>query len=368
MAATPANNMPVKTDRETVELPMTPPGPPVLEAEMSMQGEFVAPPENVPMIEVNHVTKSIGDRNIVEDLDFKVLQGEIFGFIGPSGSGKTTTIRLLTGVYGPTQGTVRVMGVAPSHTSRRVQERFGYMPQLFVLYPNLTVRENLNFAAALYGMNPFRRKRRVDEMLRFVELWDARDRVADNISGGMQRRIELAASLLHNPPLIFADEPTAGIDPVLRGKFWDEFRRLRDEGRTLFISTQYVSESEYCDRVGVIRKGRLIALDTPIGLRRAALGGDVVDIMSNDLTPEAVATLARLPVVKEIRPISRSEVRAYVQEAGAAIPALLETLNAGNCSVNRIEEYKPSFDEVFIDLMNRDAQARGEDGSDDEAA
>lgn len=320
-------------------------------------------PNSAPMIEVRNVTKTFGNDTVVRDLDFDVRQGEIFGFIGPSGSGKTTTIRLLTGVYEPSQGDVRVMGVPPSHPSGKVQERFGYMPQSFVLYPNLTVKENLSFAASLYGIGPRRRRRRIEEMLRFVELWEARNRIAANVSGGMQRRIELAASLLHDPPLLFADEPTAGIDPVLRGKFWDEFRRLRDEGRTIFVTTQYVGESEYCDRVGVIRNGKIIALDTPLGLRRQAIGGDAIDVMSNNLTPAAVFSISQLPFVKEVRPRSRQEVRVYVQEAGPAIPLLMQALTDDQCQVSRIEEYKPSFDEVFIELMNRDAEANGEAGN-----
>jgi ABC-2 type transport system ATP-binding protein len=313
------------------------------------------------MIQVRGVTKKIGDKVLVENLSFEVKQGEIFGFIGPSGSGKTSTIRLLTGVYVPTEGDVRVMGVSPSHPARTVQEQFGYMPQMFVLYPNLTVRENLKFVAGLYGMNPFTRIHRINHMLRFVELWDARNRLAANVSGGMQRRIELAASLLHDPPLVFADEPTAGIDPVLRGKFWDEFRRLRDEGRTIFVTTQYVGESEYCDRVGVIRHGRLIAVDTPLGLRRAALGGDVIDIVSPDLNAGALMNLMQLGLVKEVRPVSRTEARVYVQEAGATMPAIMESMASSNCTLSRIEEYRPTFDEVFIELMKRDAEARGED-------
>ena len=317
------------------------------------------------MIVVKNVSKRIGDKTIVENLTFEVKQGEIFGFIGPSGSGKTSTIRLLTGVYEPTEGEVRVMGVEPTHPSRRVQERFGYMPQLFVLYPNLTVRENLTFVAGLYGMNPLTRGKRVNELLKFVELWEARDRVAVNVSGGMQRRIELAASLLHNPPLLFADEPTAGIDPVLRGKFWEEFRRLRDQGRTIFVTTQYVGESEYCDRVGVIRKGRIVALDTPLELRRQALGGDVVDFTSNDLTAAALMSLMNLDVVREVRPVSRTEARVYVKEAAQAMPMLLDALSANNCTVNRIEEFRPSFDEVFIELMKRDAAQNGETGEEE---
>jgi ABC-2 type transport system ATP-binding protein len=252
------------------------------------------------------------------------------------------------------------MGVPPDHPSRKVQEKFGYMPQLFVLYPNLTVRQNLNFAASIYGLSAGVRRRRIKQMLDFVELGDARNRVAANVSGGMQRRIELAAALIHDPPLVFVDEPTAGIDPVLRGKFWDEFRRLRGEGRTLFVTTQYVGESEYCDRVGVIRNGRIIAVDTPLGLRRSAMGGDMVDIESNDLTAAAVYSLSQLPQVIEVRPRSRTSLRFHVEDAGSTIPVLMEAMNANNCSITNIAEYKPTFDEVFIELMNRDAEVTGE--------
>ena len=308
-----------------------------------------------PIIQVSNAARQLDGRLVVQDLNFEVRQGEIFGFIGPSGSGKTTTIRLLTGVYQPTSGQVLVMGMPPTHPSRRVHERIGYMPQLFVLFPNLTVMENLQFVAGLYGLNPLSRGRRIKHMLQFVEMWDARHRLASRISGGMQRRLQLAAALLHNPPLLFADEPTAGIDPVLRGKFWEEFRRLRDQGRTLFITTQYVSESEYCDRVAVIRRGRIVALDTPLQLRRSAFGGDIVDIESTELSPSAIMTLMQLPVVRHVRPVSRSEARVYVAEAGPAIPVIMDTLSASGCAVNRIEEYRPSFDEVFIELMNRHA-------------
>jgi ABC-2 type transport system ATP-binding protein len=319
------------------------------------------PPDNAPpMIQVRGVSKLFNNQPVVRDLNFEVQRGEIFGFIGPSGSGKTTTIRLLTGVYQPSEGEVRVMGAIPGHPSRRVQEEFGYMPQLFVLYPNLTVRENLNFAASIYGLGPRERHRQINSMLQFVELWDARNRLAANVSGGMQRRIELAAALVHNPPLLFVDEPTAGIDPVLRAKFWDEFRRLRDEGRTIFVTTQYVGESEYCDRVGVIRNGRIIAVDTPVGLRRTAMGGDVIDVMSNDFTPAAIYNLSQLPIVREVRQQSRKELRVYVEDAGSATPILIDAMNGLNCSISSIVEYKPTFDEVFIDLMNQDAQVTGE--------
>jgi ABC-2 type transport system ATP-binding protein len=315
-------------------------------------------PQQEPMISLRGVSKRYGDRDVVRNLTFDVMRGEIFGFIGPSGSGKTTTIRLLTGVTTPTEGQVMVLGVPPSSSRRQVQERFGYMPQLFVLYPNLTVRENLRFVAGLYGLGPFQRVRRVEDLITFVELTEAANRPASDISGGMQRRLELAAALLHDPPLLFADEPTAGVDPVLRGRFWDEFRRLRDDGRTIFVTTQYVSESEYCDRVGVIRDGTLLALDTPVALRRTAMGGDVVDVQGADIARQAVQTLWGLTFVNEVSRISAGHVRVYVSDAGPAIPQIVETLNRIGCSVSSIEQYKPNFDEVFVALMNRDDESR----------
>lgn len=321
-------------------------------------------PDAQPILEMHNVTKVLGGKAIVSDLNFNVRRGEIFGFIGPSGSGKTTAIRLLTGVFTPTSGYVRVMGVDPGHPERRVQEHIGYMPQLFVLYPNLTVRENLSFVAELYGMERKHRNERITKLLEFVELYDARNKLASEVSGGMQRRIELAASLLHDPPLLFADEPTAGIDPVLRGKFWEEFRRLRDvEGRTLFVTTQYVGESEYCDRVGVIREGRIVAVDTPVGLRRRAFGGDMIDVRADALNSSVMQGLERIPSVTSVSEVWDKERRARffrvnVLDSGAVLPDILDLLNSLSCDVDRVEEFKPNFDEVFIRLMEQDEDAR----------
>ena len=216
------------------------------------------------VISVQHLTKKFGDETVVQDVSFDVPRASIFGFIGPSGSGKTTTVRLLTGVYTPTEGQVTVLDRSPAKFSQSDRTRLGYMPQLFVLYPNLTVWENLNFAASLYGMG-LRRGKRLKAALTFVELDEHRSKLARNISGGMLRRLSLAATLVHDPELLFLDEPTAGIDPVLRHKFWDHFRELKSQGRTIFITTQYVSEADNCDLVGVQNNGKLLLVDTPQG-------------------------------------------------------------------------------------------------------
>jgi ABC-2 type transport system ATP-binding protein len=310
------------------------------------------------VIQVQDVTKKFGDGVGVDGISFEVYEGEIFGFIGPSGSGKTTTMRLLNGIYAPTSGQVRLLGVNPAKPTRHLHEGFGYMPQHFVLYPNLTVYENMDFLAGIHGLGWRERRRQIRSLLDFVELWDARGRLAENISGGMQRRLELAGSLIHQPQLLFVDEPTAGIDPVLRGKFWDEFRRLRDSGRTIFVTTQYVGESEYCDRVGVIRKGKLIAVATPLELRRMAMQGDVVDLEANNLSGDAIRQLLTQPyVVTEAgKPLYQwinypSSLRIHVQDSGDAIPQMLQVLDSAGVAVTALQEYRPTFDEVFIELM-----------------
>lgn len=309
------------------------------------------------MIRADNVTKQFSGDTGVFDLNFEVPTGTIFGMIGPSGCGKTTTVRLLTGLYKPDSGTLNVLGRQPHKFSPRRRERLGYMPQHFVLYPNLTVWENLNFVASLYGMGYFTRRKELHRVLDFVELSDAKRRLGSQLSGGMQRRLELACTLVHNPLLIFADEPTAGVDPVLRGKFWDHFRQLRDQNRTLFVTTQYVGEAAYCDMVAVMREGRLIHMDTPDNLRRKAMGGEVIKlVVSPDQTMSAVQILQRHPLINDVRR-SRSQpglLYVYTEEASDTLPVIFSTLNDHpDVTVQQAEEYVPPFDEIFIRLMEQ---------------
>jgi ABC-2 type transport system ATP-binding protein len=308
------------------------------------------------VISARHLTKKFGDEIAVEDISFEVPRASIFGFIGPSGSGKTTTVRLLTGVYTPTDGEVVVLDRNPAKFSQHARARLGYMPQLFVLYPTLTVWENLNFAASLYGMGLFR-GRRLKEALRFVELDDHRRKLARNISGGMLRRLSLAATLVHDPDLLFLDEPTAGIDPVLRRKFWDHFRELKEQGRTIFITTQYVSEADNCDLVGVQNNGKLLLVDTPRGLRHHAYGGDMVDFRTTQpFDFQAEAMLRSLPSAqaKTVRTGSNS-MRIVVDQASTAIPELMGWAQQHNIQVKAVEEYAPSFEDVFVELVRPEA-------------
>jgi len=309
-------------------------------------------PAKDSVISVQHLTKKFGDEAAVQDVSFDVPRASIFGFIGPSGSGKTTTVRLLTGVYTPTEGQVTVLDRSPAKFSQGNRARLGYMPQLFVLYPNLTIWENLNFAASLYGMGLFRGKR-LKEVLTFVELYEHRSKLARNTSGGMLRRLSLAATLVHDPELLFLDEPTAGIDPVLRHKFWDHFRELKSQGRTIFITTQYVSEADNCDLVGVQNNGKLLLVDTPQGVRHHAYGGDMVDFRTTEpFAFQAEAQLRSLSFVRDktVRTGSNS-MRIIVDQAGTATPELMGWAQQQNISVQAVEEYVPSFEDVFVELV-----------------
>ena len=301
-------------------------------------------------------TRDADDGYVVRDLSFEVERGQIFGIVGPSGGGKTTTIRMLLGVLRPSRGELQVLGRPPHKFRRRDRQLIGYMPQLFVLFPELSVMENLNFAASIYGMGWFGRGKRLRSALDFVELWDARSKTASELSGGMQRRLELAATLIHNPALIFLDEPTAGVDPVLRAKFWDHFRQLRDEGRTLIVTTQYVTESEYCDRLAVLKEGRLIALGTPDDVRQQAIGGDVVHVTGPDLDRHVVLAIRSVQGVRRVRRLDDNRLEVIVEDAGPVVPVLLEELRAANVEVDEVEAQNPTFDDVFVRLMEAEEE------------
>lgn len=317
--------------------------------------------QNGPVIEMEDVTKQFGDKIAVRDMTLDVPAAQIFGIVGPSGCGKTTTIRMLTGVYRPSKGRLRVLGASPEAFERRVRERIGYMPQLFVLYPTLTIWENLNFVASLYGLNWFKRRKHLQRLLEFVELTPARNSLAGNVSGGMKRRLELACSLVNDPELLFADEPTAGVDPVLRGKFWEHFRELKGRGHSLVVTTQYVSEVAYCDQVAVMRNGKLLMVDTPNGLRRRAMGGEIIRLT---VDPEdeinARRILQRIDFVHFFRRPENAQqgvLDIYVDNAGRMLPDLIRALNQDpTIDMRKAEEHLPPFDDIFITLMEHAAK------------
>ncbi len=309
------------------------------------------------VIVMRGVTRRFGTVTAVRDVSLSVQRGTILGLIGPSGSGKTTVIRMLTGTLEPHDGEIRVLDEEPMRFGRGARERISYMPQLFSLYHDLTARENVGFVAALYGIPFWRRGRLIRRALDVVDLWDARDRVARDLSGGMQRRLELACALVHEPDVLFIDEPTAGIDPMLREAIWRELRRLRDEGRTLLVTTQYVGEAGHCDRVALLAEGELVATDEPDQMRRSVFGGDVLDVVTRRaVDPDVLADVAG---VLNVRQPEARRLIVVADEAATATPQIFDELNRKGIGVASIEEYQPSFDEVFTEMVGRRRAERG---------
>jgi ABC-2 type transport system ATP-binding protein len=309
-----------------------------------------------PPIVLEHVSRRFGDVVAVEDLSLMAAPGSLLGVIGPSGSGKTTTIRLMLGALKPDRGTIQVLGEDPRHFRRRTRESIGYMPQSFVLYPDLTARENVNLMAAIFGIGPLRRGRRVAEVLELVDLTAARDRRASDLSGGMQRRLELACALVHRPRLLVLDEPTAGIDPLLRTRIWHELDHQRRDGTTVLVTTQYVAEAEYCDAVALISGGRLIAHATPMDLRRMALGGEVIEVGTS--APFDVRSLPPVEGVVNVRQMGPAQMLVIAHDAGVASPRVAAAVAEAGGHVDYSREYRPTFDEVFAALVTSDAEAR----------
>jgi ABC-2 type transport system ATP-binding protein len=319
-----------------------------------VQPELVTPPAG-PVIKVHKVCKQFEKgKPTIQEISFEVQRGEIFCLLGPSGSGKSTTMRMLTGVYQPNEGYIRVLGVEPHNFTRQTRARIGYMPQNFVLFPELSTIDNINFVASAYGMSWFGRAAKVREALEFVNLWEARDLLASQLSGGMRRRLDLAGVLVHRPELIFFDEPTAGIDPVLRAKFWDHFKALSAEGRTLFVTTQYVTEADHCDKVAILSRGRLLALGTPEEVRKQAMGGGIINLKLDEVTAQTLRLLRSIPGIKNILTISPEKLRLIVEDTGQVLKEVVSCFQQNDLEIQNIEPYRPDFEEVFVRLLEND--------------
>ncbi|MGF1617807.1 MAG: ATP-binding cassette domain-containing protein [Acidimicrobiia bacterium] len=310
------------------------------------------PPQSA--IRANQLTKNFNGDTGVFDVDLEVKAGTILGLIGPSGSGKTTTVRLLAGLLTPSSGTAEVFGERPVNFKRETRARLGYMPQDSILYPALTLRQNLDFAGSLFGIRRTARKERIDKLIDFLELESAADRLPAASSGGERRRNALASTLIHNPDLVFLDEPTAGLDPVLRRKLWDRFDDLARSGRTLVVTTQYVGEAAYCDHVAVLANGRVLIVDTPQGLRRRAFGGEPVDVAF--VAPISAAAMGFLTnMTSGVAPlvIDDHSVRIVADDPGETVPRILEWGLENGVEIERAEAFAPPFDDIFVELVEQ---------------
>jgi ABC-2 type transport system ATP-binding protein len=296
------------------------------------------------VILANHLTRRFGDFVAVDQVSFTIAAGEVVGYLGPNGSGKTTTIRMLLGLLRPSEGEGRVLGYDIVRQSEEVRARVGYMSQKFALYNELTVDENLAFYAGVYGV---RERARLDEVLELIGLRSQARLRAGELSVGWRQRLALGVSTIHRPRLLFLDEPTSGVDPMARRAFWDLIYVLVERGVTALVTTHYMDEAEYCGRVGIMRAGRLLAMDTPTALKENALPGSAWDVLAEPLLP-ALAALESCPCVLRAG-LAGDHLRA-ITPTGVGVEALQAALEEAGLHFFRLQKVEPSLEDVFLAL------------------
>jgi len=305
------------------------------------------------MVEAKSLVKKYGAQTAVQAISFAIRQGEIFGLLGPNGAGKTTTISMLSCLLSPTSGNATVAGFDLIKQTREVKKRIGLVPQDLALYPTLSARDNLNFFGRVYGLNGKALRARVDWTLDLVGLAErAQDRV-ETFSGGMKRRINIAAGLLHQPDILFLDEPTVGVDPQSRNHIFENVERLNREGLTILYTTHYMEEAErLCHRVAIVDQGQIIALDSPQALIESISGGMIHLGLVNGKTDALVERARNLPTIKEIRRID-GKLEIQTQRAQQALIDVLEIANQLDAKVTSLQVFEPNLETVFLRLTGK---------------
>jgi ABC-2 type transport system ATP-binding protein len=295
-------------------------------------------------VEAVELTKHYGDLVAVDHLTLQVRQGEVFAFLGPNGSGKTTTIRMLCGIITPSSGEGHVLGFDITSQSEAIKAKIGYMSQRFALYEDLTVRENLDFYAGIYRVPRKRRSQRVNELIAMAGLTGRERQLAGQLSGGWKQRLALGCAIVHEPPLLFLDEPTAGVDPVSRRSFWTLIYGLARNGVTIFLTTHYIDEAEHADRVALMLGGKIVALAPPRELREKGLSGTLLEV---ECEP-AVDALELLPTLSGVRDATLYGTLLHVLVDGLSADDLEATLRKHGINVSSIRTIKPSLEDVFV--------------------
>jgi len=302
------------------------------------------------VIETENLTRAFKNVVAVDGLNLSVRRGEIFGLVGPDGAGKTTTIRLLVAIMDPTDGQARVFGYDTVRQPEPIKRRIGYMAQRFNLYGDLSVLENLNFFADVFEVRGKVRQERIERLLHFARLTEFRDRRAAHLSGGMQKKLALACTLIHTPEIIFLDEPTTGVDPVSRREFWDILTELHLQGVTLLVSTPYMDEAERCSRVGLMYQGQMVVCDTPERVK-AMTEGELIALRPSDVR-RAREVLAELEGILEMQTFG-DQLRIFVKDADQVITQGRVVLAAQGIEMLDVRRTRPRMEEAFISLIRR---------------
>jgi ABC-2 type transport system ATP-binding protein len=316
---------------------------------------------NSKAVVVENLEKRFGSFTAVNRISFQVDAGEIFGFLGPNGAGKSTTIRMLCGILAPSGGTGRVAGFDIRTQSEKIKANIGYMSQKFSLYQDLTVEENIDFYSGIYRIPRELKEERKQWVIEMAGLKEHRHRPTALLSGGWKQRLALGCAILHQPPIVFLDEPTSGVDPISRRAFWDLIYEMSGKGVTVFVTTHYMDEAEYCDRLGLIYRGDLVALGTPAELKQEYMTEDVLEVFC-DRADAAMSEIEQLPEVKEAALFGRG-LHVVAKDAASAERSIRQMLEERGYRIERVEKITPSLEDVFVSLI--EARDRAEQPQDE---
>jgi ABC-2 type transport system ATP-binding protein len=295
------------------------------------------------------MVKTFGAFVAVDHVSLAVEKGEIFGFLGPNGAGKSTTIRMLCGLLTPTSGRASVNGFDVARQPEEIRKTIGYMSQKFSLYDDLTVEENIDFFTGIYGVPRERRAERKRYVLEMADLTGRRDALTRTLSGGWKQRLALGCAILHDPPVLFLDEPTSGVDPLARAAFWDLIRDLSGSGHTIFVSTHYMDEAEYCHRLALMYRGKVIALGTPVELKAGLTAHSLLNLDSSDPL-ETMRALEGLSGVRDVA-VFGGGLHVTVDDVDATSARMRERLAAHHIEIRKLEQIQPSMEDVFVALI-----------------
>ena len=305
--------------------------------------------EDPKAVVVENLVKRFGRFTAVDRVSFEVARGEIFGFLGPNGAGKSTTIRMLCGILAPTEGSGSVAGFDVRTEAEKIKLHIGYMSQKFSLYEDLTVEENIDFYSGIYRIPAQEKRRQKQWVLEMAGLEEHRKTPTAVLSAGWKQRLALGCAILHKPPILFLDEPTSGVDPISRRRFWQLIYEMADRGVTVFVTTHYMDEAEYCDRLGLIYRGKLIASGAPETLKNELMQDDVLEVVC-DRPETAMGVLEQVPAIKEAALFGKG-LHLVAANGDEAAPLVRHVLAEKGYAVARVEKIVPSLEDVFVSLI-----------------